>query len=201
MLVVGLTGGLACGKSFVGKKLAELGCHLIQADELGHEVLLSTGEAFQPVVNEFGPGVLNENGEIDRRKLAAMVFNNPERLAKLSAIVHPAVGRLQNRTMAEIAKTDPEGIVVVEAAIMVETGSYNKFDRLIVVVCTQEQQMERAMHRGQYAREEVEARIARQLPIEEKKRLAHFIIDTSGSKENTEEQTRQVYQALRSIKK
>jgi dephospho-CoA kinase len=199
MLRVGLTGGLACGKSFVAQTLASLGCHVIQADELGHTVLLPDGEAYQPVLAEFGDGVLGERGLIDRRKLAACVFDDAEKLKRLSAIVHPAVARQQKQIIDELEKTDPEGIAVVEAAILVETGSYRRFDRLIVVACSEQQQVERAMHRDAYTREEVIARLNRQLPLEEKKRVAHYVIDTSGTKDRTVEQTRQVYESLRSL--
>lgn len=199
MLRVGLTGGLACGKSFVAKTLAELGCHIIEADELGHQVLLPKGEAYDAVVNEFGDAILDDEGMIDRRKLAAVVFDAPEKLNRLSAIVHPAVAKREEQIIAEIAKTDPNGIVVVEAAILIETGSYKRFDRLIVVVCTPEQQVERAMHRGALSRGEVVARLSRQLPLDDKKRLADFVIDASGPKEHTAVQTRQVYRSLRSI--
>jgi len=201
MLRVGLTGGLACGKTFVAQTLSELGCHIIQADELGHAVLLPDGEAYRPVLAEFGDGVLDGRGFIDRRKLAASVFDDPEKLKKLSSIVHPAVARRQEQMVDELGKSDPAGIAVVEAAILVETGSYTRFDRLIVVACTERQQVERAMHRASYTREEVLARLSRQLPLEEKKRVAHYIIDTSGTKEHTVEQTRKVYQSLRSLSK
>ena len=199
MLRVGLTGGLASGKTFIGKALEELGCYVIRADELGHQVLLPDGEAYAPVVAEFGSGILDEHGIVDRRKLAALVFHDPARLAKLSSAVHPAVTIVQDREIARIAATDPQAIVVVEAAILVETGSYVKFDRLIVAVCTPEQQVQRAMARDSYSLEEALERMGRQLPLEEKSRLAHFVIDTSGTKEATLEQTRAVYRALRRI--
>src|SRR5581483_4939521 len=124
MLKVGLTGGLASGKTFVGQALAALGCHLIQADEVGHQVLLSTGEAYAPVVREFGNSIVQPDGEIDRRALAAQVFGKPERLAVLNRIVHPLVHQLEEQWLAEVARTDPHGIAIVEAAILVETGSY-----------------------------------------------------------------------------
>ena len=197
MLRVGLTGGLVSGKSFIGRALEELGCYVIRADDLGHQVLLPGAEAYQPVVAEFGSSILDENGTIDRRRLAALVFHDPEKLAKLSSIVHPAVTRLQEQETARIKAANPNAIVVVEAAILVETGSYVKFDRLIVAVCTPEQQLERAMKRDSYSLEDAMERISRQLPLEEKKRVAHFVIDTSGNKENTLEQTRVVYEALR----
>ena len=199
MLRVGLTGGLASGKTFVGHALAELGCHLIEADELGHQVLLPGAEAYDPVVNEFGEEILDQDRYIVRRKLGALVWNNPERLAKLNSIVHPVVIARQQGIIAQIAQTDPAAIVVVEAAILVETGSYRRFDRLIVVVCTAEQQMERAMKRGAYSKEEVLARLSRQLPLEEKVRVADYVIDTSGAKEHTLEQVKAVYNSLRSL--
>lgn len=199
MLRVGLTGGLACGKSFVGKVLEGLGCVLIQADELGHQVLGPTGEAFAPVLQEFGPEILDGDGAIDRKKLAAVVFSAPEKLARLSAIVHPAVARREAEILADVEKTNPNAIVVVEAAILVETGSYRKFDRLILVECTPEQQLERAMRRDSYKKEEAMARISRQMPIEDKRRVAHYVVDTTKTKEDTIEQTREVYRRLRSI--
>lgn len=201
MLLVGLTGGLASGKTLVGKELARLGCHLIQADELGHRVLLPDGEAYAAVVREFGCDILDGDGRINRRTLGGLVFNDPARLAALSAIVHPAVGRLQKQIVDGLAETDPDGIVVVEAAILVETGSYRNFERLIVAVCTVEQQIARSMHRDGLSREEVMVRLSRQLPLEQKKRLAHYVIDTSGLKEATIEQTGEVYRSLRGYKR
>ncbi len=200
MLRVGLTGGLASGKSFVGKALASLGCHLIEADQLGHEVLQQAGEAYNAVVAQFGAGILDAAGSIDRPKLAALVFPDRDKLARLSDIVHPAVIAREKQIVAGIAAQDPDAIVVVEAAILVETGSYKHYDRLIVVVCTPEQQVERAMHRGTYTEEEVMQRLSRQLPLEEKRRVADYVIDTSGTKEHAIEQVRAVYASLRSLK-
>lgn len=201
MLRVGLTGGLASGKTFVGKYLAQLGCHLIQADELGHQVLMPGGEAYQPVLALFGPKVKNEPGEfgdfIDRRKLGAIVFQDPAKLAQLSAIVHPAVRRKQESLIAALESSDPHGIVLVEAAILVETGSYRNFTKLIVAACSPEQQIERAMLRDSLSREEVVQRLSRQLPIEKKIQVADYVIDTSGTLDFTIEQTRAVYARLK----
>jgi dephospho-CoA kinase len=199
MLLIGLTGGLASGKTFVGHALAELGCNLIEADELGHQVLLPGAEAYDAVVNEFGEEILDEDRYIVRRKLGALVWNNPERLAKLNSIVHPVVIAREQRMMSESGRRDPAAIVVVESAILVETGSYRRFDRLIVVVCTVEQQVERAMKRVAYSKEEVVARLSRQLPLEEKVRVADYVIDTSGTKEHALEQVKTVYESLRSL--
>ena len=124
MLKVGLTGGLACGKTFVGEALAALGCHVLQADRLGHAVLLPGGEAYDGVVREFGPGILNSSGEIDRRALAEQVFGNPERLALLNSLVHPPVQRQEEAWLAQVAGGDPHAIAVIEAAILIEVGSH-----------------------------------------------------------------------------
>jgi dephospho-CoA kinase len=199
VLRIGLTGGLASGKSFVGRALADLGCYLIEADKLGHEVMMPGGEAYDAIVLEFGRDVLDPEGRISRRKLSGIVWNNAERLEKLNSLVHPPVQEREEIRMAEIARADPRAIVVVEAAILVETGRYKSFDRLIVVTCTPEQQMERALERGSYNKEEILARLSRQLPLEEKLRVADYVIDTSGAKEATLEQVRTVYGKLRSL--
>jgi dephospho-CoA kinase len=199
MIRAGLTGGMACGKSFVARTLEGLGCHVIRADELGHEVLQPGGEAFGPVVAEFGPGILDASGLIDRKLLAAQVFGSPERLAVLNGIVHPAVIRREEAFLAEAERNDPDGVAIVEAAILVETGSFRRFDKLIVVACTPEQQVERAVHRDGCTPEEARARLSRQLPVEEKLRYADYVIDTSGAKQHTLEQTKAVYESLRSL--
>ncbi len=195
MLRVGLTGGLASGKSFVGQALAELGCHLIQADQLGHEVLMPGAEAYDGVVREFGPGVLAADGTIDRSRLAAEVFDRPDRLAKLNSLVHPPVIRREEEILKDLEARDPGGTAVMEAAILIETGSYRRFDKVVVVVATREQQVERAMGRG-LSRDEALARIERQMPLEEKRKYADYVIDTSGEKEDTLRQVREVYRAL-----
>ncbi|MBZ5723642.1 MAG: dephospho-CoA kinase [Acidobacteriia bacterium] len=199
MLRVGLTGGLACGKTFVGESLESLGCLLIQADELGHEVLAPGGEAHEAVLGEFGTEILDPGGRIDRAALAARVFGSSERLARLNALVHPPVLRREEELIAAFALRQPRGIAVVEAAILIETGSYKRFDRIILVACTEEQQVERALRRGGALPSDVRARLSRQMPLAEKRKFAHFVIDTSGEKQDTLRQTRAVYQALRSI--
>ncbi len=199
MLTVGLTGGLASGKSHVGRQLEELGCLLIKADDLGHQALAAGGEAYRPVVEEFGDGVLRPDGAINRRALAAIVFDRPDRLARLNAIVHPVVRDHTRRLVGEFAARAPHGIAVIEAAILIETGSYKNYDRLIVVTCSEQQQIERAMDRDGVTREEALSRLRRQLPLEEKIRYADYVIDTSGSREHTAAQTRAAYEWLRSI--
>jgi dephospho-CoA kinase len=185
MFTAGLTGGLGSGKSFVGKALAAQGCHLIEADELGHEVLQPGGTAYDAVLQEFGT--------TDRKELASQVFSHPERLAALSAIVHPAVERRKE----QIAAALPDGILIYAAAILIETGTYKTFDCLLLAYCTRAQQIERAMHRPGAILEDVLARLDRQMPLEEKRKYADYILDTSGTKESTLSQTTEVYDCLR----
>jgi dephospho-CoA kinase len=199
MLHVGLTGGLASGKSFVGRALEDLGCYLIQADELGRRVIEQGGETYEAVVVTFGKEILDPDGAINRRRLAAIVFPDPQQLAKLNALIHPHVKIREKALAADFGRRHPDGIAVTEAAILVETGSYKDYDRLIVAVCGPEQQIERAMERNGASREEVLNRLRRQMPLDDKVKYADFVIDTSGSKENTLVQTRTVYEALRRL--
>jgi dephospho-CoA kinase len=199
MLKVGLTGGLATGKSHVGAYLEQLGCHLLKADELGHKALLRGGAAFEAVVSRFGADVLDDAGEIDRKALGAVVFEDPEKLALLNSIIHPVVIGAEEDWFKNVSKVDPEGIAVVEAAILIETGSYKRFDRIILTVCTREQQIERAIKRDGLSREEVEARLNRQMSLEEKRQFADYVVDTSGDKAATQLETRRVYEELRRL--
>lgn len=199
MLRVGLTGGLASGKTSVGRAFEDLGCLVIRNDELGHEVLKPGGEAYQGVLQEFGSGILNADGTIDRRKLARIVFHDPARLDKLNALVHPPVRARTRKLLDEYERAHPDGIAIVEAAILIETGSYRDYAKLIVAVCSLEQQIERAMARDGATREEVLERLSRQMPLEEKMKYADFVIDTSGPKEATLAQVRRVYESLKEL--
>jgi dephospho-CoA kinase len=199
VLKVGLTGGLASGKSSVGRALAELGCRVINNDELGHQVLEIGGEAYADVAREFGAGILKPDAAIDRSRLGAVVFQDPERLSKLNELVHPPVRARTRRLLDEYAATHPHGIAVVEAAIMIETGSYRDYAKLILAVCGLEQQIERAMARDGKTREEVMERLRRQMPLEEKLPYADYVIDTSGPRESTLMQVRGVYASLAAL--
>ncbi len=199
MLRVGLTGGLATGKSLVGRYLADLGCHLVKADDLGHEVMQPGGAAYAGVVQEFGAGIVDGTGHIQRRELGALVFGRPERLKALNELVHPAVIEREEEWMRDIARVEPDAIVIVEAAILIETGSYRRFDKLVLTVCSKEQQIERAVKRDGLSREEVLDRLRRQLPLEEKRKYADYVIDTSGEKEMTLAQTQRLFALLRGL--
>lgn len=197
MLKVGLTGGYASGKSFVAGELERRGCLLIYADQLGHAVLEKEGEAYAPTAEAFGAGILAADGSIDRKKLAGAVFDSPELLAKLSSFVHPAVMRLEQQMFERWEVEHAGGIAVVEAAILIETGRYTAFDRMILVACDPATQIARGIKRDHLTREEVLARLARQMPLEEKKKYAHYIIDTDGPKETTIRQVDEVFRELK----
>ncbi len=197
MLKVGLTGGLACGKSFVARELEVLGCYVIHADALGHAVLARGGEAFEPVVASFGTEILDSDGAIVRARLAAIAFSDPEKLATLNGIVHPAVRRREDALIAEIARSEPSAIAVVEAAILIEAGLRERFDAMVLVACGEARQVERALARDPKAtREDVLRRMQRQMPLAEKRRFADFVIDSSGTQEETLRQTRELYFSL-----
>lgn len=199
MLRIGLTGGLATGKSFVGEQLGRLGCRILRSDDLGHAVLEPGGEAYQPVLDAFGGAILLADGRIDRRRLAGIVFGDEAKLKLLNSIVHPAVFSREEAWMQQVEDDDPCALAVVEAAILIETGSYRRFQKLVVAACSEPQQIERAMARDGLTRDEAQARISRQMPIEEKKRFADYLIDTSRTTDDTIAQVKHLYGSLRSL--
>jgi dephospho-CoA kinase len=196
MLRVGLTGGYATGKSYVAGELERLGAKVIYADVLGHEVLLPSGEAYAPAVQLFGQGILGTDDLIDRKKLAQLVFGYPDRLKRLSDLVHPGVRRLEARLAAEHAELNPHAIIVTEAAILIETGRYKDFDRLIVTVCSLETQIRRGIKRDRLTREEVLERIGRQMPSDQKQNYAHYVVNTDGPKSVTVTHVKRIFSEL-----
>jgi dephospho-CoA kinase len=198
MLRVGLTGGIGCGKSVVAAMLREQGFLVLDADTLAHQLVEPGQPAYDDVLQEFGKGVCDASGKIDRAKLAAIVFAEPAKLARLNQIVHPRVAEAQEREFTEWQRTHPRGVAVVEAALLVEAGAHNRLDRLVVVWCRPEQQIERLRERGMSA-EEAQRRIASQMPLEEKRRLAEFQIDCSGTIEDTRQQVERLAAQLRQL--
>lgn len=206
MLKVGLTGGIASGKSVVGEMLAARGAHLIQADHVAHELMQPGQPVYDEVVRHFGTGILDPDGTINRPKLAEAAFGDPERggnsrVSELNQIVHPAVIHRENEWMKEVGRRDPHAIAVVEAALILEAGAGDRFDRLIVVTCSDEQRLRRFAERlkidTERARREVRRRMAAQFPDSVKVKKADFVVDNSGSLDATESQVRQVYAVLK----
>lgn len=201
MLKVGLTGGLACGKSVVGKMFVERGAHLIEADKIAHDLMRPGQPVYYEVVRHFGPEIVDIDGSIDRAKLASIAF--PGRAEELNRMVHPAVIRAQEAWMEEQGRRDPHAVAIVEAALIVEAGVAKRFDKLVVVTCDLEQKVERfasRMHMNPTAaRAEVERRMAAQLSDEVKVKSADFVIDNSGSLEQLEPKVDKVWSELKRL--
>jgi len=210
MLKVGLTGGIAAGKSVVGEMFTALGAHLVQADRIAHSLMQPGEPVYNEVVRHFGREILSPDGSVNRAKLAELAFGSPadgeqrrtSRIEELNRIVHPAVIRSQEEWMQAIGAQDPDAIAIVEAALLIEAGAAKRFDALIVVTCNAEQRAERFARRQKVdlrtARAEVTRRMAAQLPDEEKIKLADYVIDNSGSLARTQENVRSVWQDLKS---
>jgi dephospho-CoA kinase len=205
LLKVGLTGGIASGKSAVGDMLVALGAHLVQADRIAHELMLPGQPVYNEVVRHFGGGILNPDLSVNRAKLAEAAFGSassqtPSRVQELNRIVHPAVLRSQEEWMEEMGQQNPHAVAIVEAALIIEAGAAKRFDRLIVVTCSDEQRIARFAARQKLtldaARKEVERRMAAQLPEAEKVKAADYVIDNSGPLDHTREQVREVWQRL-----
>jgi dephospho-CoA kinase len=193
---LGITGGIASGKSAVAGMLRELGFRVIDADALGHEVIEPGTRAYGEIVREFGAGVVGADGRIDRRKLGALVFAEAEKLKRLNAIVHPRVEEEMVRLFGEWEKSGVADAAFVEAALLVEAGYQKNLDGLVVAWCRPEQQMERLMARG-LSKVEARRRIAAQMPAEEKLKFATEKIDCSGSMEETRRQVEELAEKLR----
>ena len=208
MLKVGLTGGIASGKSIVGEMFVVLGARLVQADRIAHS-LMQPGEAvYNEVVRHFGREILNPDGTVNRGKLAEAAFGpndapqgqRASRIEELNRIVHPVVIRSQEEWMQAVGRSDPHSVAIVEAALILEAGTAKRFDRLVVVTCSPEQRVERFAARQKIgleaAKKEVERRMAAQMPDEEKVKAADDVIDNSGSLERTREQVLRVWETL-----
>jgi dephospho-CoA kinase len=196
MLKVGLTGSIAVGKSFVVSVLAELGCIVFDADKVAHAVMEPGRAAYFDLVKEFGEAILAADGAIDRTKLGPIIFADAERRRRLNEIVHPRVIEEQNRLLEEAEARQPDGISIIDAALMIESGGYKRFDRLIVVYCDRETQVARLMKRNQLSREDAERRIMAQMSSDDKRRYADYEIDTSGTFDETRRRVAAVYQHL-----
>lgn len=197
MLKVGLTGSIAVGKSFVLDILRELGARTIDADAVAREVVEPGTAGLKAVVDEFGAGILKPDGSLNRATLGSIVFGDEAKRQKLNSILHPFIIARQDEIMRQWEKETPDAIAVVDAALMIESGGYKRFDKLIVVHCQTALELERLMTRDNISREEAERRITAQMSQEEKKKHADYLIDTSEGFESARQQTTAVWQELR----
>jgi dephospho-CoA kinase len=196
MLRVGLTGGISTGKTTVGMMFAGLGCHLIDSDRIAHQLLEPGQAVHSAVVREFGKRILALDGTIDRRILGEIVFRDPQARAKLNSLVHPDVTRHQQDWLKQMETEDPGGIAIVDAALMIEVGTYKNYDKIIVVSCLPEIQLQRLRERSGLTEDQIAARIRSQMPMAEKVKYGDFVIDNSGDLSNTRRQVEDVNSKL-----
>jgi dephospho-CoA kinase len=195
-LIFGLTGGIASGKTTAALYFQELGAYIIDADRLGHELIEPGQPAYGEIVDSFGRAVIAPNGRIDRRKLGPIVFADPQKLRLLDAIVHPRIHARVQELAAERHSQNPQQVVILDAALIYEWGALDKLCKVIVAWCRPEQQVERLMGKTGISREEAQRRIQSQIPVEEKRRLANYQIDCSGTIEHSREQVKFIYAQL-----
>ncbi|MBP9664155.1 MAG: dephospho-CoA kinase [Pyrinomonadaceae bacterium] len=200
MLMAGLTGSIAVGKSFVVSVMRGLGCHTLDADQTAREVVAKGTDGLAEIVLCFGDGVLTAADELDRKRLGEIVFADEKKRELLNSIVHPRVVAAQDKWLHGVMHDDPNGIAVVDAALMIESGGYRRFDRIIVVWCLPEIQLERLMKRDRLSEKDAKRRIAAQMPQDEKKSFADDLIDTSKGFDDTRQQTEALVRRLREIR-
>ena len=196
MLKVGLTGSIAVGKSFVCGVFRELGCQVLDADQVARDVVRKGTVGLDRIVSEFGDELLTADGELDRPKMASIVFADEKYRLLLNSIVHPLVFEEQDRWLKEAEMAQPDGIAIVDAALMIESGGYRRFEKLIVVWCEPDIQFGRLIKRDGLSEADARKRIASQMPQDEKKRFADFLIDTSGGFEPARVECRLVHSKL-----
>lgn len=199
MLIVGLTGGVASGKTAVSQVLKEEGAYIIDADQIARELVQPHTSAWKELLQEFGEEILKSDGSIHRKKLADKVFSDPEKRRRLNQILHPRIKEEMDRRKKEIGKRDPNAIVIIDAPLIVELGDHREMDRLIVVVSTPAQQIERLKKRDGMGLEEALRILSSQMPAEEKVKLADFIIRNEGMFEETKKRTKEVFNELKKV--
>ena len=199
MLRVGLTGSIAVGKSFVSGVLAGLGCHVADSDQVARKVVEPGSVGLGRVIEACGPGAVREDGTLDRTGLSRVIFADEEKRALMNSILHPLIMAEQDALLSEWEREDPLGVGVIDAALLIESGGFRRFDKLVVVHCRPEVQLERLMRRNGFTREEARARIDAQLPQEEKLKHADFAVDTSGGFDETRARVEAVYEQLRGL--
>ncbi len=199
MISAGLTGGIGCGKSTVAGLFASFGAVTINSDDIGRALMQPGNVVYDRIVSGFGSEMVDVSGQLDRAKLADIVFHNLEKLKHLNAIVHAPVLREIDRQVQLARRKDPNAVILVESAVLFEAGQNRRFDKMVVVWCRPDQQVERYVAKSRISVEDVRRRMDAQMSGEEKKRLADFVIDTSGSVEDSEKQSREIFTQLQTL--
>jgi dephospho-CoA kinase len=199
MLIVGLTGGVASGKAAISQILKEEGAYLIDADQIARELVQPHTATWNELIKVFGKEILQEDGSIHRKRLAAKVFSDPEQRNLLNQILHPRIKAEMNRRVKEIGQKDRDAIVVIDAALLIELGDHREMDKVIVVTSTEKQQIERLKKRDGVDQEEAQRILFSQMPLEEKLKVADFVIQNEGSFEETRRRVKEIFQELKRI--
>lgn len=200
MLLIGLTGGIASGKTSVSNMFVKLGVHLIDADIIARDVVKPNQHAWKEIVAAFGESVLDDKKEIIREKLANIIFNDPEKRKQLEAITHPRIIEEENRLVNELRKKNKSGIIVLDAALLIEAGHHKRVDKLVVVYLDRKTQIKRLMKRDNISITEAEKRLNSQMPLEEKVKLADYAIDNNKSIDEVETRVSEIYRELVELK-
>jgi len=198
-LVVGLTGGIASGKSTVARFFSKLGAWVIDADELARKVVEPGTPGWREVIETFGEDYITPQGELDRKRLARLVFHDPKAKKRLESIIHPRVLALREKITRDILRKDPQALIIFDVPLLIEAGLHKRVDRVVVVWVPREIQIQRLIERDKLTRQEAEKRLENQMPLDEKLPFAHYVVDNSGSKEATEEQVKKIYEELRTL--
>jgi dephospho-CoA kinase len=199
MLIVGLTGGVASGKTAVSQILREEGAYLIDADQIARELVQPHTATWNELIRVFGKGILQEDGSIHRKRLAAKVFSDSEQRNLLNQILHPRIKVEMDRRVKEIGQKDPNAIVVIDAALLIELRNHREMDKVIVVTSTEKQQIERLKKRDGVEQEEAQKILSSQMPLEEKLKVADLVIRNEGSFEETKKRVKKVFQELKRV--
>ncbi|HEY7160537.1 MAG TPA: dephospho-CoA kinase [Acidobacteriota bacterium] len=199
MLVVGLTGGMCCGKTTVTSMFSELGCLIIDADLISRKLVEPGEPSYKRIIKFFGKEILQKDGTLDRKKLGGIIFQDPAKRKILNSILHPSIVREEERMIREAREKGTHQIAIVSAALMIEAGVHKRFKKIIVVHCGRELQIQRIMKREKISRREALQRISSQLSTTEKRKYADYVINTSGPFTQTRKQAVKVYEKLRKL--
>jgi len=196
VLKVGLTGGIASGKSTVDRMLVELGAHLVDTDQLARQAVEPGSPALAEIAQAFGPEMIAPDGSLDRERMRALAFGDPQARAKLNAIVHPRINQLVAAELTRLAVQDPQGVVIVDVPLLFETGWDKRFDCSVLVYVPRQVQLERLMSRDRCGLPAAQAALDAQMPLENKKKKADFLVDNSGGLDETLKQVQRLWQIL-----
>jgi dephospho-CoA kinase len=198
-ILVGLTGGMGSGKSLAAKFFAEQGAHIIDADQLSRELVRPGHPALKEIIDAFGEDILEPSGNLDREKLAKIIFDDTENKSALEAILHPKVIVREQEKYLSIIASNPSAIVIVDAALLIESGNYKNVDKVIVVQSREEQQVQRILSRGFQSYDQAIARIKNQMSFEKKSKYADYILDNQSQAEDLRQKVQEIYAILLNI--